>query len=173
VGPGEGPHARFAVAPADVVAELGEVLNEQTSAEVLTGFDPQVHTFRLVSRRLKHVLNSLGREIPGLARVGTTNAAYIHPDDLAELGLVSGELVEIASPTSSLVAVAEASPQIKRGVVSMSHSWGGAVTDEAVRTQGSPTNRLCTTDSGYDTMNGMAIQSAIPVSLRRVLAVAE
>lgn len=168
VGPGEGPHAKFAVAPADVVNELGVVLHEQTSAEVLAGFDPQVHTFRLVSRRLKHVLNSLGREIPGLARVGTTNFAYIHPDDMTSLGLAASDLVEITSPTSSLIAVVEASAQVKRGVVSMSHSWGGSVTDEAVRTQGSPTNRLCTTDSGYDPINGMAIQSAIPVALRRV-----
>lgn len=167
VGPGEGPHAKFAVAPSDVVAELGVVLQEETSAEVLAGFDPEVHTFRLVSRRLKHVLNSLGREIPGLARVGTTNSAYIHPDDMSMLGLESGDLVEISSPTSSLLAVAESSPQVKRSVVSMSHSWGGSVTDEDVRTQGAPTNRLCTTDSGYDPINGMAIQSAIPVSLRR------
>ena len=167
VGPGEGPRAKFAVAPSDVVAELGVVLQEETSAEVLAGFDPEVHTFRLVSRRLKHVLNSLGREIPGLARVGTTNSAYIHPDDMSMLGLESGDLVEISSPTSSLLAVAESSPQVKRSVVSMSHSWGGSVTDEDVRTQGAPTNRLCTTDSGYDPINGMAIQSAIPVSLRR------
>ncbi len=168
VGPGPGPHAKFVVAPIDVVEELKVVLGEHTSAEVLDGFDPEVHTFRLVSRRLKHVLNSLGREIPGLARVGTTNSAYIHPDDMTALGLANGELVEITSPTSSVIAVAEASAPVKRGVVSMSHSWGGPVTDEAVRTQGSPTNRLCTTESGYDPINGMAIQSAIPVALRRV-----
>jgi anaerobic selenocysteine-containing dehydrogenase len=169
VGPAAGPQPKFAVAPIDVVAELVAVLGEHTSAEVLDGFDPKVHAFRLVSRRLKHVLNSLGREIPGLARLGTTNSAYIHPDDMALLGLTNGDLVEITSPTSSLIAVAEASAPVKRGVVSMAHSWGGSVTDETVRSQGSPTNRLCTTESGYDPINGMAIQSAIPVALRRVL----
>ena len=54
---------------------------------------------------------------------------------------------------------------MKRGVISMAHSWGGAITDEDVRTEGSPTNRLCTVDSGWDRLNGMAIQSAIPVSV--------
>jgi anaerobic selenocysteine-containing dehydrogenase len=159
--------ARFAVAPPDVVAELAEVRAEQTGAEVLDGFAADGFPFRLVSRRLKHVLNSLGRELPGLARVGTTNAAYLHPDDLAELGVSPGDLVEISSPTGAVVGVAEASDTVKRGVVSMSHSWGGSTTDDEVRTQGTPTNRLCTVDSGWDRLNGMAIQSAIPVRVAR------
>lgn len=154
---------RFAVAPADVVAELAEVRAEGSGAEVLAGFDPAAYPFRLVSRRLKHVLNSLGRELPGLARVGTTNAAYLHPDDLAELGVAAGDLVEISSPTGTVVGVAAASDTVKRGVVSMAHSWGGATTDDQVRSQGTPTNRLCTVDSGWDRLNGMAVQSAIPV----------
>ncbi len=158
---------RFAVAPPDVVAELAEVRAESTGAEVLDGFTAVDFPFRLVSRRLKHVLNSLGRELPGLARVGTTNAAYLHPDDLAELGVTDGDLVEITSPTGTVVGVAEASATVKRGVVSMSHSWGGAITDDDVRTQGTPTNRLCTVDSGWDRLNGMAIQSAIPVRVVR------
>ena len=159
--------ARFAVAPADVVAELAVVLAEHTGAEVIDGFDAQRYPFRLISRRLKHVLNSLGRELPGLARVGTTNAACMHPDDLSELGVAPGDLVQISSPSGSLLGVAEASTTMKRGVVSMAHSWGGPITDEQVRQHGAPTNRLCTVDSGYDPLNGMAIQSAIPVAVAK------
>lgn len=170
VGPGEGPYARFAVAPADVVAELGEVSNEVTGAEVLSGFDPQRFPFRLVSRRLKHVLNSLGRELPGLARVGTTNSAYMNSNDMMAIGVSDGDLVVITSPTGSLVGVVEGSETVKRGVVSMAHSWGGPITDDQVRTHGAPTNRLCTTESGYDRLNGMAIQSAIPVSVSASIA---
>jgi anaerobic selenocysteine-containing dehydrogenase len=164
---GPGPHARFAVAPSDVVAELVEVLHERTSAEVLDGFATDRYPFRLISRRLKHVLNSLGREIPALARVGTTNAAHMHPDDLRDLGVEPGDLVRITSPTGTVLGVAAASDAVRRGVVSMAHSWGGAVTDDDVRTEGSPTNRLCTVDSGYDRLNGMAVQSAIPVAVCR------
>lgn len=162
-----GPHARFAVAPADVVDELATVLTEHTSAEVLDGFDAEQFPFRLISRRLKHVLNSLGREIPGLARVGTTNAAYMHPDDMAAIGVSAGDLVQITSPTGSLIGVAEPTSTMKRSVVSMAHSWGGSTTDEHVREQGSPTNRLCSVDSGFDRLNGMAVQSAIPVNVCR------
>jgi len=172
VAPGDGPHARFAVAPPDVVAELAVVLGEADAAEVLDGFVATEYPFRLIARRLKHVLNSLGRELPGLARVGTTNAAYMHPDDLAMLGVADGELVEITSPSGSLVGVAAGSDTIKRGVVSMAHSWGGATaTDDDVRTQGTPTNRLCTVDSGYDPLNGMAVQSAIPIRVVRYVPV--
>jgi anaerobic selenocysteine-containing dehydrogenase len=157
--------ARFAVAPPDVVEELAVVLTESTGAEVIDGFDADKFPFRLISRRLKHVLNSLGREIPGLARVGTTNAAYMNLDDMKELDIADGDLVRITSPSGRVVGVAEGSDTIKRGVISMSHSWGGSTTDEDVRNQGTPTNRLCTVDSGYDPINGMAIQSAIPVAV--------
>ena len=165
VGPGDGPYARFAVAPTDVVDELSEVAAEVTGAEMLSGFDSDRFPFRLVSRRLKHVLNSLGRELPGLARVGTTNSAYMNGHDMIGIGVSDGDLVTITSPSGSLVGVVERSETVKRGVVSMAHSWGGPITDDQVRAHGAPTNRLCTTDSGYDRLNGMAIQSAIPVSV--------
>ena len=160
--------ARFAVAPPDVVEEISVVLSEKTGAEVINGFDATKFPFRLISRRLKHVLNSLGREIPGLARVGTTNAAYMNPLDMRDLSLSDGELVRITSPSGEVVGVAEGSDTIKRGVISMSHSWGGSITDEDVRLHGTPTNRLCTVDSGRDPINGMAIQSAIPIAVTKV-----
>lgn len=159
-------HDRFAVAPDDVVAELAAVAAEGSAAEVIEGFDPEIHSFRLTSRRLKHVLNSLGRELPGLAKVGTTNVAHMHPDDLRALGAAAGDLVDISSPSGTIVGVVASSDTIKRGVVSMAHSWGGAVTDELVREHGTPTNRLCSVDSGRDPLNGMAVQSAIPISVR-------
>ena len=160
--------ARFAVAPPDVVEEIAVVLSEKTGAEVINGFDATKFPFRLISRRLKHVLNSLGREIPGLARVGTTNAAYMNPLDMRDLSLSDGELVRITSPSGEVVGVAEGSDTIKRGVISMSHSWGGSITDEDVRLHGTPTNRLCTVESGRDPINGMAIQSAIPIAVTKV-----
>jgi len=54
-------------------------------------------------------------------------------------------------------------------VISMAHSWGtGSLTDERVRAVGTPTNRLVTTKDGFDAVTGQAIQSAIPVAVRRV-----
>lgn len=158
--------AQFAVAPHDVVAELAEVIEERTGMASVDGFDDGRYPYRLVSRRLKHVLNSLGRELPGLARASTTNYAFMHPEDMVEAGLAQGDLAKISSPTGTLVGVIEPGDDMKRGVVSMSHSWGtSSLTDDEVRTQGAPTNRLISVDQGFDRITGMAIQSAIPVSI--------
>ncbi len=153
----EGATARFQLAPDDLMAELAEFGSEEPDTEF---------PYRLVSRRLKHVLNSLGSELPGLARKGTTNPAYMHPDDVTELGIGSGDLIEIRSARSVLTAVVEPADDVKQGVISMAHSWGGSsLTDEKVRDIGTPTNRLVSTDTDYDPVTGMVVQSAIPVAV--------
>lgn len=51
----------------------------------------------------------------------------------------------------------------------MSHSWGGlSLTDEKVRDIGTPTNRLVTSDSGFDRITGLPIMSAIPISVEHI-----
>lgn len=160
--------ARFAVAPPDVIAELAEVRSEASGAQLIDGFDPAAYPFRLVGRRLKHALNSLGSELPGLRRVATTNYAYAHPADLAALGAAAGDLLEITSPRATVVGVAEPDLDIKTGVIAMSHSWGGmALTDEKVREIGAPTNRLVDSEDGTDRITGLPVMSAIPVRVRR------
>ena len=162
----DGATARFTPTPDDFMAELGQVLAESPST--FAGRDVSELPFRLVSRRLKHVLNSTGTELPGLARKGTTNPAYMHPDDLDELGLQPGDIVEITSLQASLLGVVSAAPDVKRGVVSMAHSWGGrSLTDEKVRDIGAPTSRLVSTDVGHDPVTGMVVSSAIPVAVHK------
>ncbi len=157
--------ARFTLAPDDIVAEIGEIRQEPDAAAALSDRWADF-PFRLVSRRLKHVLNSLGSELPGLAVKGTTNYAYMNPTDLADLGVSDGGLIEITSPRASLHAVVASAPDVRRGVISMAHSWGGSsLTDEKVRDIGSPTNRLVSVDQGYDKVTGMVVQSAIPVKV--------
>lgn len=163
---GDPTSGKFAVAPTDIVAELTEVRGETDSADLLPGYSAEAFPFRLVGRRLKHALNSLGSELPGLAKVSTTNYAYIHPDDLAALGVSEGDLVRLTSPQSTVVGVAASDPNVKRGVVSMSHSWGDiSLTDERVREIGAPTNRLVASAEGTDRITGLPVMSAIPISL--------
>jgi len=160
--------ARFALAAEGVVEELAAVREEATGAELISGFDPATYPFRLISRRLKSRLNSLGGELPSLAAKGTTNYAYMNPDDLAGIDAESGDLVEISSPHASLIGVAQASADLKSGVISMAHAWGGSTaSDEKVRDIGTPTNRLVSNEDGIEPITGMAIQSAIPVNVVR------
>ena len=155
--------ARFTLAPADLMSELQEVLHEADGLAVF-GVTSEQYPFRLVSRRLKQVLNSYGSELPELAKKGTTNSAYMNPDDMVSLGLSSGDLIDISSPRSSLVGVVESAPDVRTGVISMAHSWGGStLTDEKVRDIGSPTNRLVSANVAFDPMTGMVVQSSIPV----------
>tara|TARA_B100000614_G_scaffold240628_1_gene241139 strand:+ start:112 stop:411 length:300 start_codon:yes stop_codon:yes gene_type:complete len=90
----------------------------------------------------------------------------MNPQDMIDLEVTDEELVQITSPRASLIGVAKSSDDIRRGVVSMAHSWGAASSsDEKVRDIGSPTNRLIDVENGFDTITGQAIQSAIPVSV--------
>ena len=162
----DGATARFTPAPDDLMAELAEVLAEPSS--MFAGSDVSGYPFRLVSRRLKHVLNSTGTELPGLARRGTTNPAYMNPHDLTVLGLTTGDIIEISSPRAVLHGVVEGADDVKRGVISMAHSWGGrSLTDEKVRDIGSPTSRLVSVDVGHDPVTGMVVSSAIPVAVKK------
>ena len=122
---------------------------------------------RQVSRRLKTHLNSLGGELSKLNKKTPTNYAYMNPQDMIDLEVGDDELIQIASPRASLIGVAKSSDDIRRGVISMAHSWGSASSsDEKVRDIGSPTNRLIDVENGFDTITGQAIQSAIPVSVK-------
>ncbi len=157
---------KFTPAPEDFMAELAALRAEP--APMLGDIDVSAYPFRLVSRRLKHVLNSTGTELPALARKGTTNPAYMHPDDVTELGMVGGDLVEITSVSGSLIGVVEPADDVKRGVISMAHSWGGrSLTDEKVRDIGTPTSRLVSVDAGHDPVTGMVVSSAIPVAVAK------
>ncbi len=160
---------RFQVGLADHMEELATVRSEASSADLIRGYDPEVHTFRLISRRLKTHLNSLGREMPGLAAKTSTNYAYMNPADMAELGIEDDGLIRIASPHAALIGVVSSAPDVRRGVISMAHSWGSSTgTDEKVRDIGAPTNRLIDVENGYCPITGQAIQSAIPVSVEPV-----
>ena len=87
---------------------------------------------------------------------------------MGALGVEEGDLVEITSLRSVVVGVVKPDPDIKQGVVAMSHSWGGgSLTDEKVREIGTPTNRLVNSEEGTDRVTGLPVMSAIPVRLRR------
>ena len=141
-------------------------------ADLSAAGDPS-YPFRLVSRRLKYTYNSTGPELSMLGAKQCHNPAYMHPDDLNALGVQDGELVEISSPRGAIPAVAAASPDVRPGVVSFSHCWGGspdpaADADSRVREIGSNTNRLVDNLQDAQKYSGIPRQSNIPVDVRRL-----
>ncbi len=129
------------------------------------------YSHRLICSRSKYVLNSSGLNLSLLRKkMGTTNPAYIHPDDLATMGLEDDCLVEVHSEYGSIPAVICANDRIKPGVISMHHSWGVAPepgADERVREVGANTNKLIDNLAITQPFTGMTQQSAIPVYITR------
>lgn len=149
---------RFDLAAGAMPAEL---LRYSSNSATRAGFD-----FRLISRRSKTRFNSIGHPLKKLQEKTTTNPAYIHPDDIAALGLTEGGIVEITSPHATIHGVVKASDKVRRGLVSMAHAYGDAdASKEDVRTRGSSTNRLTSEVVDFDPITGQSLQSAIPVKL--------
>jgi anaerobic selenocysteine-containing dehydrogenase len=167
------------VAPKDPNAsarlELGDpaMLGELAAlrAEPLGDPSNRRYPFRLISRRLPNVYNSSGRDLPAHRNKRSHNPAFLHPDDLAALGVEDGELIEIRSERALILGVAESAPELRRGVVSMAHAFGDAPERDAlVREIGSCTGRLVASDRDFDPHTGIPRMSAIPVALARVAA---
>ncbi len=129
------------------------------------------YAFRLVSRRLADVLNSAWHSNEKLMRRWKYNPAFMHPDDMAALGVRAGEVVEISSSRASIRGVVEPAEDVRQGVISMTHCFGDLPEDEHdVLTQGSNTGRLTPVDRDYDPYTGIPRMSTIPVNVRAVVS---
>jgi anaerobic selenocysteine-containing dehydrogenase len=115
-------------------------------------------------------MNSSGTALPALNRGKAYNPAYMHPDAIAELGLVSGELVTVTSPHDGIPSVVEADDSLRRDVIAMHHAFGGLpAEDDQVRYRGSNVGRLVPTDVDYDPITGMPRQGNIPVRITKAV----
>jgi len=159
VGPADpGQTHRFDLTAGEMPAALERY---RQSADRNEGFD-----FRLISRRSKTRFNSIGHPLAKLRAKTTTNPAYIHPEDLADLGIADGSIVEIASRHASIHGVVKASDKVRRGIVSMAHAYGDSEAGKHnVREMGGSTNRLTSDEVDFDSITGQALQSAIPVRI--------
>ena len=124
--------------------------------------------YRLVGRRTRGMLNSTVND--GLATRGLRhNPAYLNPADMTELRLTDGEIIEIRSAHGAIRGIVASDPSLRRGVVAMTHAFGGLVpaTDAAtLRSIGSNTAAVLTDEIDFDRFSGQPRMSNIPVALR-------
>jgi anaerobic selenocysteine-containing dehydrogenase len=159
---------RLDVGNRDMLAELAEIRDRRQTAEVEIE-----RPFLFVPRRENRVINTTGRTLPGLMRGRHYNPAFMHPDDLARLGIAPGDLVEVRSEHDAITSVAEADADLRPGVVSMSHNFGGNPgEDEDPRIDGANTNRLLRVDTEYDRYTGQPRMGALPVAVVPVTSTA-
>lgn len=126
--------------------------------------------YRLISRRMREVFNSTGVYLAALNSKGPGNPAYMNPHDMLEDGIKNGDLVRIESANGAIAGVARAEAGLRRGVVSMAHSWGDLPERDDAGAQpqtGGCTDRLIADDSDFEPLVGQCRQSAIPVNVRR------
>jgi anaerobic selenocysteine-containing dehydrogenase len=152
--------AKFDAMPADVSAELAAVRAQTFS-------HPQ-YPYRLAVRRMREVQNSMYRQLPAIHRRTPYNPVWIHPEDLVDLSIAAGTLVEIRSPHGAIRAICAADDSLRRGVIAISHTWGALPdSDERYMEVGTNTNLLIDSSADPDPINAMPRMSAIPVALRR------
>lgn len=152
-----GVEHRLVLCPDDVAAEIAAALQEPSRGPELP--------MRLTVRRMRELMNSLGKEIGGLPRHGY-NPAHVHPHDLRRLGIDHGDIVRIRSAHGRIRAVAHTDTTVGPGTVSMTHCWGASDTDADPRGVGSNVNDL----TGYDrvqSINAMPTMTAVPVTIER------
>ncbi|MBK7949864.1 MAG: molybdopterin-dependent oxidoreductase [Deltaproteobacteria bacterium] len=159
---------RLDVANADMLRELAGIRRAPLPPVLEGAPHATPPVFQLISRRLPNVYNSSGRDLEALQKGRTWNPAFLHPDDLAMLGLADGDRIEIASSHDSILGIAEAAPELRRGIVSMAHCYGdGPENDDKLRELGSSTGRLIDNLRDFDPYTGIPRMSAIDVTIRK------
>jgi anaerobic selenocysteine-containing dehydrogenase len=158
----ESANARFDVMPEDVAQELSDFLASEYAqdARPRAGF-----SHLMISRRMNRVMNTLGNNLKATLKQDPGNPAYLHPDELETLGAATGDRLEIRSARGCITAVAKSDPTLRRGVVSISHCWGGLPGSDA---PGANTNLLIAADEDVQPINAMPLMSSLPVNISRV-----
>jgi anaerobic selenocysteine-containing dehydrogenase len=157
---------RLQVAAPDVLEELDGLRRDVLSGAAQA--DEARYPMRLVSRRFREVMNSLGADLPQTRVRLPYNPAFMNPADMERAGLRDGERVRIVSPHDSLFAMVKADDTVRGGVVSMSHCWGGFPDDEDEQAgRYSSTSRLVSAEWAAESINRMPVMSAIPVRVER------
>jgi anaerobic selenocysteine-containing dehydrogenase len=161
VGPKDpGWTSRLDVGNPEMIADLAR------AAEPSPG-DDATYPFRLLNRRMMHVVNSSYNE-RALTGHRSYNPAFLHPDDLAALGLRPGDAVLIRSAHSEVGVIVEADGGLRPGTVSISFGFGHA-SGGSVQDFGSNVARLLSTLDLPDPYSGQPRMSNVPVQILRSL----
>ncbi|GGZ61911.1 molybdopterin oxidoreductase family protein [Streptomyces bluensis] len=122
----------------------------------------------LVGRRHLRSNNSWMHNVPALT--GGTNRCtlHLHPEDAQRLGIADGDAVRIKGAGGEVIAPAEVTDGIRRGVVSLPHGWGhdrpGTRMSHAALDPGVNVNQLLD-GSRLDPLSGNAVLNGVPVDV--------
>jgi anaerobic selenocysteine-containing dehydrogenase len=153
---------RLDVGNTDMLRELIGLQAEQPAQEI--GVDRDFPLL-LIPRRMQNVTNAHKERSRDMLQPAG-NPAFMNPADMVAYGVNRDDLIRIRSRHGEIVGVAAEDRDLRRGVVSMSHSFGrnpGEASDP--RRDGANTNRLLSMTDGADPYTGIPRMGAVPVSV--------
>ncbi len=133
------------------------------------------NTLWLIGRRHVRSNNSWMHNSQRLVKGKPRHQLFMHPEDLAARGLISGALVQVRSRVGAVDVEVMATDTVMPGVVSLPHGWGHARQGVALRVasglQGQSVNDL-TDDQYLDTLSGNAALNGLPVTVTAAVSAA-
>jgi anaerobic selenocysteine-containing dehydrogenase len=119
----------------------------------------------LIPRRLPNVYNAAYRSPTNMTK-RSYNPAFMHPNDLARLGLRSGDLVTIRSRNGEITGIVEEDADLRTGLVSITHGFGRNPGDASdPRRDGANVNLLTRMDDDYERYTGLPRMGALPIAV--------
>jgi anaerobic selenocysteine-containing dehydrogenase len=161
----EGWSGRLDVGNEELLADLAAHAQDHTPGD--GGGEDDPYPFRLLCRRMAHVVNSSYNARVAAGHPGP-NPAFMNSADLAALGLVKGQEVEIESAHGTIVALADVDDGLRAGTASMSFGFGGAgdAAQRDIASVGSSVERLLSTRDYFDPYSGQPRMSSVPIRIR-------
>jgi anaerobic selenocysteine-containing dehydrogenase len=152
---------RIDCAPAPLVADVARFKAHISNM-------PAAGSFSLIGRRHLRSNNSWMHNSHRLIKGKRRDQLMMHPDDLASLGLVDGQTVEVRARVGSVRITVEATDSVMPGVVSLPHGFGhhraGTRLGLAEQNAGVSYNDL-TDASAVDAVSGNAALNGIAVEV--------
>ncbi|MFB6847742.1 molybdopterin oxidoreductase family protein [Streptomyces sp. NPDC056373] len=122
----------------------------------------------LVGRRHLRSNNSWMHNVPALTGGSNRCTLHLHPEDAERLGVEDGAAVRVKGAGGEVVAPAEVTDTVRRGVVSLPHGWGhdrpGARLGHASKEPGVNVNQLLD-GRLLDPLSGNAVLNGVPVEV--------
>jgi anaerobic selenocysteine-containing dehydrogenase len=160
---------KMAAGHPDVLAELREVRAEPVIDG--GGYDRgEDFEFRMITYRMKEVYCTQGHNLPSLARKRSYNPVLMNPAAMERLALSHGDSVWVENDQGKVEGIVEPSEEVGANTIAFAFGWGDPNDPRPIREKGSNVQHLTSDDRRYDSVTGLALQSAIPVNVRPVRA---
>jgi len=162
---------RLNLGQADMMLELTEVDRRLDQESRLSESAGELDGMKLllVSRRQHGIYNSVGHNLPALAKKVPFNPVFMNPGDAADLGVADGDRVRLATARASVSGTVELADDIRPGVVSVAHGFPNSrATNGGGPFAGTSTAALLDDEVDYDPVSGLPVMSAVPVSVHKM-----